>query len=209
MKFSLSLVLLSIIFLSLLFVVVILLGKDENGRMGGGIINGKPSATAFSSWQARKQNIIIPENNKNSSILFMAASYSFSQYMELWKTLENLRDICNAGWNVTIHLQVANGLQSNKTLLGQLSQSLQCIRNQQYMSLVITEYDPAIGFGLNSRHRAIATKYLQEYDYFIYAEEDMHLTYTNWLAYLQGMEDIKRIYPMHWQEYTIGFLRSV
>jgi hypothetical protein len=149
------------------------------------------------------------------SILFMAASHTMNQYMQLWSTIENLRDICNAGWDVAIHLQISNRLQSNATMLNQLKHSLSCkIYDQQSGSYVrheiplhLSEYNPDIGFGLNSRHRSIAQNLIKNYDYFIYAEEDMRLSVTNFIAYLQGMKLVKEHYPSSWMDYTIGFLR--
>jgi len=149
------------------------------------------------------------------SILFMAASHSMKQYMQLWKTMETLRDICNAGWNVAIHLQISNGLQTNTSMLNQIKHSLSCMQYDEqsntYVNVPIpfyvTEFNPNIGFGLNSRHRSIAQELLNNYDYFIYAEEDMHLSVTNFMAYLQGMNILKKHYPLDWKDYTIGFLR--
>ena len=47
-------------------------------------------------------------STKNLKFLFMTATYTMDQFLYLQKVLDCMRDLCNGGINVTVHLQVAS-----------------------------------------------------------------------------------------------------
>lgn len=49
---------------------------------------------------------ICKDITRRPRLLFMTASYSFDQFLFLQEVLDCMLDICNAGWFVTVHLQV-------------------------------------------------------------------------------------------------------
>lgn len=160
------------------------------------------------------------------SLLFMIASYSLDQYISLQKAVDCLRDICNSGWDVTIHMQVSNGLHSDHPSFIPIAERLFCIRTNSRIPVVIEQYEK-IGFGLNSKHRGYAAAHIEEFDYFAYAEEDMILTVSHLSAYVTATNKLKAALPavetavrLHdeifnysrhdsdsWLNYQIGFLR--
>ncbi len=105
-------------------------------------------------------------------LLFMAASYTMDQFLYLQKVLDCMRDICNAGWDVTVHLQVSNGLDLNHPRYKEISDRAYCIRSGRHIPIILEEYGQ-IGFGLNSKHRSYMRSHLDDFDYFSYAEEDV------------------------------------
>lgn len=141
------------------------------------------------------------------SLLFMVASYSFEQFIALQNVLDNVRDICNSGWDVTVHLQVSSkGLVASHAQLRLLRERMFCIRTNSYIPLIVEEHG-MVGFGLNSKHRSYAAAHVMDFDYFCYAEEDMLLTVSNLLAYVSATERLKQALPATWLRYQIGFLR--
>ena len=162
----------------------------------------------------------------HGSLLFMTASYSLDQFHFLQKSIDCLRDICNAGWDITLLLQVSNGLLRNDSLFRALQDQSYCVRTNRVIPIVLQSFGQ-IGFGLNSRHRAFVEKHLDEFDYFAYAEEDMLFTLSHLRAYLQEEERLRRVLPTpatpcandgghcrtnknhadSWLHYQIGFLR--
>lgn len=147
--------------------------------------------------------VILPKGR----LMYMAASYDLGQYHSLWNSLSSLVETCNAGWNVSVHLQVSNGLNYDNELFKQIQDSLYCDYFGKLIPVLLTSYDESIGFGLNSRHRHLIQKHLDDFDYFVYAEEDMVFRYSHLLAYLQAYEKIKAAFPLNYHSYTIGFLR--
>lgn len=139
-------------------------------------------------------------------LLFMAASYSWDQFLYLQKTVDSMRDICNSGWNVTIHLQVAYELSYNHERYLDIKERAFCMTTGQYIPILIESFGK-IGFGLNSRHRIYMRDHLDEFDYFSYAEEDMLLTVSHLEAFRAAQQDIMKALPDYWKYFTIGFLR--
>ncbi len=139
-------------------------------------------------------------------IAFMTASYKLTQYLTLWKTLESIRDICNAGFDVSIFIQAAAGIEPNSTLFHRLQDTLYCARLRRNIDFFIQTF-PDIGFGLNSKHRGIMRDVLDTYDLFVYAEEDMLITSNHVINYLDELDSLKQDLPTSWKNYFPGFLR--
>jgi hypothetical protein len=144
--------------------------------------------------------------SKQSRLLFMTAVYTFDQFLFLQKVLDCMRDHCNSGWNVTIHLQVANGLNYSHPRYIELQNRLYCSATNKNIPLIVETYDK-IGFGLNSRHRNYVKDHLHEFDYFSFAEEDMMLTVSHLNSYLSSVKILQHEFPKTWKSYYIGFIR--
>lgn len=141
-------------------------------------------------------------------LLFMTASYTKNQLTSLQKTLDCMRDHCNAGWNVTIVMQVAwedTDIASDPRI-AELRDRLYCAATDEAIPLIIEPYGK-IGFGLNSRHRLYLRAHMMDYDYVSYAEEDMQLSVSHLAAYIKGEAELKRLFPRTWVRYQVGFLR--
>lgn len=139
-------------------------------------------------------------------LLFMSAVYSFDQFLYLQKVLDAMRDHCNAGWNVTIHLQVANGLHYQHPRFIETQDRLYCYDMGAHIPIILESYGK-IGFGLNAKHRAFVRNHINEFDYFSYAEEDMLLTVSHLRAVIEGEKLLKSALPKTWVRYMIGFFR--
>jgi hypothetical protein len=139
-------------------------------------------------------------------LLYMAPSYSLDQFACLKKSLSTVTDICNSGWNITIHLQTANNLGPTSAEFVELHSLLYCDFMEDYIPFLTESYGK-IGFGLNSRHRLVISRYLEDFDFFVYAEEDMLLTPALLNNYLAATMKLKTYLPKTWYRYYVGFLR--
>jgi len=151
--------------------------------------------------------------NRNNSkqhgrprLLFMTASYTMDQLRAFQMTMDCMRDICNAGWNVTVHVQSASDLTYEHERYKEFQSRLWCEDSQSYVPLIIEHYDK-IGFGLNSKHRHFMKNHVQDFDYFSFAEEDMLLTISHLKAFVNFQSHMKLHLPKTYLRYTIGFLR--
>ena len=143
------------------------------------------------------------------SLLYMIASYSFDQFIALQRSLDCLKDICNSGWDVTVHLQVGSkGMLKTHPSYKIIQERMFCVRTNSYIPLIVEEYGN-IGFGLNSKHREFAAQHIQDFDYFAYAEEDMLLTPSHLRAFIDAQSKFKQALPDTWMRYQVGFLRLV
>ena len=139
-------------------------------------------------------------------LLFQTASYTMDQFHGLQKAMDCMRDICNAGWDVTVVMQTASGFDEKHERYEELRERMYCIDKNAYIPLHIQKFKK-IGFGLNSRHRLYLQEHLQEHDYFSFAEEDMLLTLSHLKAVVEFENTLKRALPKTWLRYTPGFIR--
>ena len=188
-----------ILFLTVLFLIACV-WLHETSMVQGSHVNNMSSRQVFPV-EHKASPTSVPR------LLFMMASYSFDQFAPLQKVLDCMRDICNAGWDVTVLIQVSpNALSEQHFEFNSLQERMFCLRANAKIPLLLDPY-PLIGFGLNSKHRAYALAHLQEFDYFSYAEEDMLLTVSHLQAYLHGLQHLQHALPDSWMRYQIGFLR--
>jgi len=139
-------------------------------------------------------------------LLFMTASYTMDQLKAFQQTMDCMRDICNAGWNVTVHVQSASDLTYEHERYKEFQSRLWCEDSHSYVPLIIEHYDK-IGFGLNSKHRHFIQGHVHDFDYFSFAEEDMLLTISHLKAFINFQARLKLHLPKTHLRYTIGFLR--
>lgn len=139
-------------------------------------------------------------------LLFMTATYTMDQLKAFQMTLDCMRDICNAGWNVTIHVQSASDLSYAHERYAEFQSRLWCADSESHIPLVIENYKK-IGFGLNSRHRLFMREHVRDFDYFSFAEEDMLLTISHLKSFIRFQSLMKKHLPKTHLRYTIGFMR--
>ena len=200
-----------LILLFVLFVFGILVGRQWDvltdffvGKFpstGGGVLNQIN----------HRLQVVQNQGHRPPRLLFMTASYTKNQLLSLQKTLDCMRDHCNAGWNVTVLVQMAwgdeeSGFEGGENRLAELHDRLYCSATDSNIPLIIQPFGK-IGFGLNSRHRVYMRDHLNDYDYFSYAEEDMLLTVSHLNAFLKSEAELKRLFPRTWMRYQTGFLR--
>jgi hypothetical protein len=148
---------------------------------------------------------LIPNGNR---ILYMTPSYNLNQFPSLEASFLSFLELCNAGWNITIFVQVPQLSENVQMLFTALKHKLFCQRTQSHIPVSIDSFGD-IGLGLNSRHRGLAFQQLEHFDYFIFAEEDMILTENNFQYFLNSMQMFKGRFSDSWIQYTPGFLRYI
>jgi len=139
-------------------------------------------------------------------LLFMTATYTLGQLAALQLTLDGMRDICNGGWDVSVHIDSASELTEEHPRFAEFRDRLWCARTNSPIPLSLTTYKK-IGFGLNCKHRVVMRERVNDFDYFSFAEEDMRLSISHLAAFLPFEAHMKSRLPKTYGRYTIGFLR--
>lgn len=165
------------------------------------------SLNDYPSQNGNSINQIHVQMNSYPRVLYMTPSYTMEQFHSLQRLLDSLLDVCNSGVNVTIHIESASELNYQHKKYTELSNRLYCHKLDYRIPLIVEHYGSKIGFGLNSRHRLVMKKYLYDFDYFIYSEEDMIFSSRHFYAYLHELNHIQSYFPESWKYYFIGFLR--
>jgi hypothetical protein len=145
-------------------------------------------------------------STKNRRLLFMAAVYGMKQFLYLQRTLDYVRDICNAGWDVHVILSAANELDYDHPRFKEIQDRAFCHAAGSFIPIELKKYGN-IGFGLNKENRQSMLEHLNDFDYFVYVEEDMAFTINHLNAFIQSEEKLKQAFPRTWVRYVTGFLR--
>ena len=65
-----------------------------------------------------------------------------------------------------------------------LKQKLYCYRMGRSIPIITEYHDSEVGVRLGLKHRALVAKLINDYDVFIYQEDDLMLEYSHLVAYL-------------------------
>lgn len=164
------------------------------------------------SSSARINNII-----QNKRVLVAIASFDFSQFPHLEEVLDSYRDLCEAGAaqvDVYIHTTMAYPV----ALIDLLNSRLQCTSttndntsssSSSRFHIYISVQSPAVRLNLVNFHRPLFYDNLNNYDLFIYSEDDIRITPTTVAAYLYESTILEALVggPVEASNYNVGFVR--
>ena len=81
-----------------------------------------------------------------------------------------------------------------------------CYRIQQPIKFRLSVHDPTVGNELASFHRLEIAKEIDNYDVFVYHEDDMILKLSNFVAYLEETNKLKKLLPeTGLQDFSLGY----
>eukprot|EP01038_Epipyxis_sp_PR26KG_P004107 gene4107-5857_t len=120
--------------------------------------------------------------------------------------LNEYKAMCEGGWNVTI--AVFSFVELSESLHRFIEQKLFCYRILSQIQFKVIVYPSSIGYLLSEQPRKYAKLHLDDYDVFMYQEEDMIIQYAHLVGFLY---ETKRIYQLLNEkgisDYCIGFQR--
>ena len=140
---------------------------------------------------------------RGKRILFAIPSYDLSQFHYLEKMIDNMRNLCEAGGHVTIFI-FSTVVYSPETI-HLLNSRTNCRNPAGELNVKVKIYPSSIKYRLVDFHRADFYDHLQEYDLFIYAEDDHDIQTRHIAAYLAETERLKQtvgidVSGMQWNE---------
>jgi hypothetical protein len=91
-------------------------------------INSGRQSDTYQASNVESHSINVDRPLRFGKLLFATASYDLTQFLTLWKSLDCMKDICNAGWDVDIALQVSNGMTYDHPIFQSMHNSLYCDR---------------------------------------------------------------------------------
>ena len=143
---------------------------------------------------------------KNNRVLGCLLAFNFQHIDPIIVTLNEYTSMCEAGWDPTMVFFTA--VEWSDALIRYLKQKSYCYRLGRPINIVISQHSPSIGTGLSGEHRAYMAKVLNEYDVFVYHEDDIMFKLSHLVAYLHETKLFHELVPENglW-EHTIGFQR--
>ncbi len=139
-------------------------------------------------------------------ILGIILVYNFKRIETIMIVLDKYRSFCESGWFPT--LLILTTKEPTKTLKILLNDKLWCYFIQDNIHIEWKIFHKNIGLQLADASRRYLSNKLNEYDLFIYQEEDMILTLNHLNGYLY---ETRKLYNLSndkvYEDYMIGFQR--
>lgn len=148
----------------------------------------------------------------NNRILIQVLAYNLNRIDPLVASMGEYRSMCEGGWDPTIVFLTVT--KPSKTLKRYFDSKLWCYRTQSVVPLrwaVFTITDTAnkhAGWYLANEHRGIVASEINNFDLFIYHEEDIMINTGHVAAYLHETRTLEReLGTGPAREYMFGFQR--
>ena len=110
--------------------------------------------------------------------------------------------MCEAGFNVSVHVETTLDLD----FIIQNATSLYCQRTSSSIPFTFRKHTESVGYGLTGMHRTYFLSKLDQYDMFIYTEDDVVISPQNIIAWLSERKFLFTIKgPV--SDYRPGFIR--
>jgi hypothetical protein len=141
-------------------------------------------------------------------ILVAIASYDFSQIPHLEEVLEGFHDLCVAGAHVDVHIH--STVPYPVTLIDLLNSRHVCTNPspRSDFTITITLFSPGVRLHLVDYHRPLFYEKINDYDIFVYTEDDIKVSPHTISAYLHETERVAKIVgESQAQDYNVGVAR--
>jgi hypothetical protein len=154
-----------------------------------------------------KYLIDFPEPNTAHNRIFIQILHFDLHHMDsLELNLNEYLSMCEAGWNPSILIHTCGNYTN--TVLKYIMDRTFCYRTKSFLPIKIRQYDSDIGVWLAAPHRLVAKEHINDFDFFIYMEDDMIFRYTMLTAFLHETKILQRVLPENGlADYCIGFQR--
>lgn len=142
----------------------------------------------------------------SQKVLGMIVAFEFTRSDPIMLMLNEYKSMCEGGWDPTVLFLTAAKLSDTTKRFFQ--QKVYCYRTQSFVPIIYSVYPRTIGYMLAEEARKEAKKRVNEFDVFIYQEEDMVIQFGHLMAYVRESETLTQLVgPEELQKYIIGFQR--
>ncbi|RYH29302.1 hypothetical protein EON65_09030 [archaeon] len=136
----------------------------------------------------------------------MVLSFEFTRTDPIILLLHEYRSMCEAGWNPTVMFLTTNHL--SESVRNFFRSKVYCYRTKEYIPIQYTVRPKSLGNKLAEEAKSEAYKYRNDFDVFIYQEEDIIFLYSHLVAYLAETQQLVNLLGEEGlQKYSLGFQR--
>jgi hypothetical protein len=165
---------------------------DGSDGAGGSTASSEGTHTSSVLWGTR--------------VLVAIASYDYSQLPHLEEQLSSLRDICEAGAKVDVVVHTV--IPYPVPLIDLWNHRYACTRGLDEFSIQLVVKSPSLRLNLVDCHRPLFYEKVDDYDVFLYTEDDIRVTPTTVAAYLAETKRLQHIVGVEEsQNYNVGIVR--
>lgn len=139
-------------------------------------------------------------------ILGMVLAFDNSRLEALRRSLENYVFMCEAGWDPTVVIYTTIYYSAEE--LRRLNYMTYCYRTGSSLPLRFSLHDPSIRFDLAGVHRYTLYAEQDNFDLFVYHEDDMIITLQHVVAYTMETALLEKRFGSNFTStHSIGFIR--
>lgn len=139
-------------------------------------------------------------------ILIAIPSYGRKQFLFLQDMLDSLHDICETGAQVTVFIYTTEPYTVEE--LNMFNSRTKCFNPTGTFDITVKIKAPSLKLHFVDAHRKDFYDRIDDYDLFIYTEDDHHVRPTHAIGYLHETEKLKQVVGEEaFPNYSIGFLR--
>jgi len=124
-------------------------------------------------------------------VLFAVASYGTSQFLFLQDMLESIRDLCEYGTSVSV--VIYSTLPFTPSTLNLLNSRLQCRNPNGNIDAKVIIAGAQLKEHFVDAHRKYFYDHLDDYDLFVYTEDDQNLRPSHFISYLEETQKLKKV----------------
>jgi hypothetical protein len=145
-------------------------------------------------------------NTQKNRFLIQILHYNLHHFDSLQLLLNEFNSMCEGGWEPTIMLHTCANY--SEYLMYEVVEKIYCYRIHNYLPITVRQYDSDVGIWLAAPHRRAAKEFINDFDLFMYIEDDMIFTYSHLTAFIRESIKLQQILPENSMiDYSIGFQR--
>lgn len=143
---------------------------------------------------------------KNNRVIGLILAFNFYHIDPIVYILHEYKSMCEAGWDTTIVFFTT--VNWSPAMMRYLKQKSYCFRSNSSVKVLISKYNASIGNALGAQHRAYMKNITNDYDVFVYHEDDILFTLSHLNGYLNETKKLHELLPENglW-DHSIGFQR--
>lgn len=145
-------------------------------------------------------------HTKNNRIMGFILSYAYDHIDPVTLILNEYVSMCEGGWDPTVVLFTTANWTT--TMHRYIRQKTFCYRTGASINVRLDVHDKSVGTELAAKHKAILRTELNNFDFFVYHEDDMIFKYSHLVAYITETKRLHELNPesgLH--DNVIGFQR--
>mmetsp|Transcript_20478 Transcript_20478/g.29618 ORF Transcript_20478/g.29618 Transcript_20478/m.29618 type:complete len:368 (-) Transcript_20478:173-1276(-) len=147
------------------------------------------------------------EENKPLKVLMAVPSYGTTNKAYLEEMIDSIRDMCEAGVQVTLALYLTSNTPLNVSQSYMLNSRMQCRHPRGHFKTKVIYLPPSTGKYFARPHRDLFFENMHKFNLFIYIEDDMMIRLRHIVAYIEETKKLKALTREKFTKYSIGFLR--
>lgn len=145
-------------------------------------------------------------NTKHNRVMGLVLAFNHYHIDPLFLIFNEYVSMCEAGWDPTVVLFTT--VTWSERLLRYLRQKTYCYRISKSIEIRTSQFDPSINIALGAQHRPYIAKEIDNYDVFIYHEDDMVFKLSHLSGYLHETKQLHKLLPENGlTDHCIGFQR--